>query len=1195
MRAPVQMKRPRGKGDKAAARPLDTEGATSEARADTPESATGLRPQPDTTTDAAPAGRRKRVRNRLVAAVAVVAAAVAGAGAPGITASSGQLAESQELVTLAELTKSAVTLAHALADERDEVTAHIAAGRPDDPAAREALTDGRGSVDRRIKEVRAEAPAALRRDLDALGKVRRSATEGRGTALEAHVAYTKAIGELHALVEDLAAQLPPRAGSGARALAELDRAVEQAGATRGLLLAALATPRDPATGVDPVTGQPQAGASTNSRNRNALVAAAQQARVSEQAALADFERAAPDTDRAKLGSTVTGPEVAAAERYLARLTDQPTLSAAELRYDRERVAAALSARVEQLRSVENTLSADRVESLSSLRDDDVTALEVRIALIGVLLLLAVGIATAIARTLTRPLAVLRLGSARLAETPATDEPIRFTGRNDEFAAVVRSVNSLHAHTRRLQDRLTYLEGDRKHLVGQREKLADEREELREQLDEALAQAERTQRHGADGTVVQLALRHLALVERQLGVIENLEEREQDPERLDTLFKLDHFATVMRRHSENLLVLAGAEHRDSHPGPVPLIDVLRAAVSEIDAYDRVRIASLPPHAHLAGATADDISHLVAELLENATTFSPPDAAVEASAWLLESGDVMLSVRDEGIGLPEDRLRRLNDKLAEFDPSQPYVPASVSAEAEGTGELGLGLYVVARLAALHGLSVELREQKQGGLAALVVLPASILAAAPAEATPQHPVAMAAALPQVHLPGAEAEANANVLDRRSPEEDEDPGQAPDPFIRAAERAFDETPESSDTEAAGTDEKATHTSTPTPATAEQSGDPEPFADAPLPGQTPGADAALAAEERVGDTDSDAAPAFGTESPGGATFDADPGFGGESLGDAEPAPEPELFADAASVSGSTPTVADAESTVDPVLDSERTGDAESAADAEPVSGLTSGAEAAAGADAAPVFGAESITAPVPADDAESTPDIERADDARPTGDTTPATTAPEPHPEHAHEPEPDPEADTEFGRTAGLGADGEPGSVLLDPLSPEAEVERELFGGEGEADAVVADAPEPLAAPAGESVLLPEVGEGHERVADAEVVPQQARRELREPLPQRERTTETGLPVRTPKATGPAPEPVARRSSVDPEALRRRLGSFHRGANSGRRDAEAELAERTGEFAADEFAAGADAATGEAPDRAPRTDQGDPAEEARS
>ncbi|MFF4914634.1 nitrate- and nitrite sensing domain-containing protein [Streptomyces tendae] len=762
MRAPVQKTRPRRTGKQTAP-------AGSAER--TPGTSTP--PQPPE----APVGkgRRTHVRNRLIVAVAVVAAAVAGAGAPSVVAASGQLHDSQELVTLAEQTQGALTLAHSLADERDEVTPYIAAGRPKSKAPSEQRS---ARVDRQVEELRADpdTPASLREDLDAVAALRRAALTGKSTALQAHEAYSEAITELHALAEKLGEEMPPRAGSGAYALAELDTAVQQAAATRGLLLAALNVPSSTETVIDPVTGLPTettTSSDADADQRDALAAAAQQARVRSDAALADFREGAPKEARSSFDATVAGPEVNSAEKYLAGLTDEPTLSDGDLRTSTKRLDAALSARVDAMRGAESALYEKRVQALEQLRDDDVTALEIRIAVLGALILLAVGIATALARTLTRPLSVLRRGSARLAEAedPTTEEAVAFTGRNDEFAEVVRSVNALHRHAATLAGRVATLESDRKHLVGQRQKMADAREELRAELAESAAQLE-VVRKSIGSTFVNLALRTLGLVERQLAVIEGLEEREQDPDRLATLFKLDHFATVMRRHSENLLVLAGTEHVQHSASPVPLVDVVRAAVSEIERYERVRIAALPPHAHVAGFAADDLSHLLAELMENATSFSPPDLPVEVSGWLLENGEVMLSVQDEGIGMATERLQRLNARLTDFDPDAPF-------DQEGEDGLGLGLYVVARLAHRHGARVRLREQKQGGVAAVVVLPSPLLAAAP-------PAALAPTVPvsdgtgSFSLPGADAEANSNVLHGRTEQAvraDQDAGTAADP----------------------------------------------------------------------------------------------------------------------------------------------------------------------------------------------------------------------------------------------------------------------------------------------------------------------------------------------------------------------------------------------------------------------------------
>ncbi|MDQ1036169.1 signal transduction histidine kinase [Streptomyces sp. V3I8] len=758
MRAPVQKTRPRRKG---------RQSALGEASGHTTNT-----PAPQNTPDPAGRGRPTHVRNRLIVAVAVVAAAIAGAGAPSVIAASGELNDSQNLVTSAGRTRDALALAHSLADERDEVTSYLAAGRPkgQGPSERRSARVDRQVDELRVEAVEAEAPESFVETLDGIAAVRRAALTGESGALEAHRAYSAVLTELHRLAEDLAEDLPPRAGSGAHALADLDTAVQQAASARGLLLAALSVPTSTQTTTDPVTGLPTTtttSSAAQTKERDALTAAAQQANVREQAALADFAGTAPKADRASYDSTVNGPDVTAAEKYLANLADRPTLSDSELATSTKKLDAALSARVESMRGVEASLNTQRAKDLAALRDDDVTALEIRIAVLGALMLLAVGVATGMARSLTRPLSVLRRGSARLAADPGTGEPVRFTGRKDEFAQVVNSVNALHAHAVALNERFATLEGDRKHLIAQRQKMADERDRFRTELAEATTNLAQV-RQSIHGTFVSLALRTLGLVERQLGVIEGLEQREQDPERLATLFRLDHFATVMRRHSENLLVLAGAEHGHQHPGPVPLVDVVRAAVSEVERYERVRISALPPHAHLAGFAADDISHLVAELLENASSFSPPDIPVEVSGWLLESGEVMLSVQDEGIGMTSERLERLNGRLASFDPEDTY------DEESGEG-LGLGLYVVARLAHRHGVRVQLREQKQGGVTAVVVLPKGLLAAAPAVAVPSETTARTAGgAAAMSLPGADAEVNSNVLYGR---------QGRDPLIEAAE----------------------------------------------------------------------------------------------------------------------------------------------------------------------------------------------------------------------------------------------------------------------------------------------------------------------------------------------------------------------------------------------------------------------------
>ncbi|MFJ1593261.1 nitrate- and nitrite sensing domain-containing protein [Kitasatospora albolonga] len=710
--------------------------------------------------------RTVRVRSRLIAGVAVVGITVIAAGAPAALSASADLAESQRLVTLAELNQQAVTLAHSLADERDAVTAYIAGGRADDGKSGEESRRTRTTrVDQQIDEIHGPAPAALRRDLSTVPSLRRDALTGKGSALEAHQAYSELIAKLHGISAELAEKTPPRAAEATRAPLALGGAVEQASATRSLLLAALAvpSPEPAAPRTDPFTGLPVETQDDESkradRDRDELSAAAQQARVRELALLAEFDQAANPVARDKLSATVTGPEVNNAEKYLTRLTDRPELSADERNTSAKKLEAALSARVERMRSVESALGTSQVQRLEGLRDDDVTALELSIALLGGCFLIAVGVSTAVARTLTQPLAVLRIGAARLAEDPQNADPVRYTGRNDEFAQVVRSMNALHAKLTGLQQEFTgrfeSLGTERAELIAGREALTLQRAELQVQTAELATQLEQL-KNTVHHTFVNLSLRNLGLVERQLGVIESLEEREQDPERLATLFKLDHMATVMRRHSENMLVLAGAEHGHGHAGPIPLVDVARAAVSEIERYERVTIQSLPPHAQIAGFAADDLSHLLAELLENATSFSPPDSHVELSGWLLESGEVMLSVQDEGIGMSSVRMGELNARLAD--------PASFEVGEQNADGAGLGLQVTSLLAARHGVRVQLREQKGSGVTAVVVLPQTLLPnSLPASSPPA--VHLPGEAPTLNLPGSVAEANSNALPGRTP----------------------------------------------------------------------------------------------------------------------------------------------------------------------------------------------------------------------------------------------------------------------------------------------------------------------------------------------------------------------------------------------------------------------------------------------
>ena len=218
--------------------------------------------------------------------------------------------------------------------------------------------------------------------------------------------------------------------------------------------------------------------------------------------------------------------------------------------------------------------------------------------------------------------------------------------------------------------------------------------------------------GRDGSplyrvLAGLAMRNLTLVETQLQVMEKLEGHEDDAEQLKLLFRIDHLATRMRRNSENLLVLAGHDCASRDFEPVPLLDVVRAAISEITEYSRAQIASLPD-VQVAGRPADDVSHILAELLDNATSKSPESAVVVVRAERTGDGTLVLTVEDSGIGIPTDQLADINTRLGR----PPVLEAAVTRR--------MGLYVVGRLAERHGLRVQLRERPYGGIAAHVILP-------------------------------------------------------------------------------------------------------------------------------------------------------------------------------------------------------------------------------------------------------------------------------------------------------------------------------------------------------------------------------------------------------------------------------------------------------------------------------------------
>ncbi|MEU5403155.1 nitrate- and nitrite sensing domain-containing protein [Streptomyces sp. NPDC005963] len=219
------------------------------------------------------------------------------------------------------------------------------------------------------------------------------------------------------------------------------------------------------------------------------------------------------------------------------------------------------------------------------------------------------------------------------------------------------------------------------------------------------------RGNVNAIFTNLSRRNQSLIEGQITLITELENGEADPDQLSSLFKLDHLATRMRRNGENLLILAGEEPGRRWNEPVPLVDVLRAATSEVESYERIELSGVP-ESEIHGQAVTDLVHLLAELLENATTFSSPQTKVRVTATRLPDGRVMVEIHDKGIGLTAEDFADINHKLA----NPPTVDAAVSQR--------MGLFVVGRLADRHGIRVQLRPSgEQAGTTSLVMLPDAI----------------------------------------------------------------------------------------------------------------------------------------------------------------------------------------------------------------------------------------------------------------------------------------------------------------------------------------------------------------------------------------------------------------------------------------------------------------------------------------
>jgi signal transduction histidine kinase len=218
------------------------------------------------------------------------------------------------------------------------------------------------------------------------------------------------------------------------------------------------------------------------------------------------------------------------------------------------------------------------------------------------------------------------------------------------------------------------------------------------------------RKGVNQVFLNLSLRNQSLLHRQLAMLDSMERAARDPAGLDELFRLDHLTTRMRRHAEGLIILAGSTPARGWRDPVPVVDVLRAAIAEVEDYVRIDVLSESRDA-IAGGAVNDVIHLIAELAENATAFSPPSTQVEIKADAVAHG-LAVEIEDRGLGLSADELAEINERLA----SPPEFDLANSDQ--------LGLFVVGQLAARHGIRVSLRDSAYGGTIAIVLMPTGIV---------------------------------------------------------------------------------------------------------------------------------------------------------------------------------------------------------------------------------------------------------------------------------------------------------------------------------------------------------------------------------------------------------------------------------------------------------------------------------------
>ncbi|WP_162292916.1 sensor histidine kinase [Actinophytocola xinjiangensis] len=399
--------------------------------------------------------------------------------------------------------------------------------------------------------------------------------------------------------------------------------------------------------------------------------------------LGDFEAVAPPAMVGRYGRTVTGS--ALADRRV--MTD--AVRAGTARFDTDQWHASLSTSGDLMRQVsEDEARRLRAES-GRLAEYISNRAGAESVLLLTLVLLAAGIGGGLGRYLVRSFGTLRRTALEVAAT-----------RLPEAVAAIRAGDTGQAAIQPVPLRTT-------EEFGQLARAFDavHSQAVRSAADEA------NLRRDLSNIFQNLSRRSQGLVERQLRQLEALEQKADDPDQLANLFRIDHLATRMRRNNENLMVLSGATLSRRFTEPVPLSDVLRAAVSEVEQYQRALIRSAPG-LRIVGYAAGDLIRSAAELIENATTFSPPQSQVVIESTERADGSLRVEILDQGVGMGDAELRTANERVAAGGGAG--VPISRQ----------MGLFVVGRLTARHGITVALGRREGAGLCAAVTVPATLV---------------------------------------------------------------------------------------------------------------------------------------------------------------------------------------------------------------------------------------------------------------------------------------------------------------------------------------------------------------------------------------------------------------------------------------------------------------------------------------